>query len=112
MTEMVRNQSEIFLVMAGCGLAAGLVQSVFRSFAEIKKLKTFGQAASELCCWIVIGFMISEFFYYCDNGKITFSGIISNATTSFSLLSNVANDNPTYPVPATAIFILLLLLFA
>lgn len=76
MTEMVRNQSEIFLVMAGCGLAAGLVQSVFRSFAEIKKLKTFGQAASELCCWIVIGFMISEFFYYCDNGKITFSGII------------------------------------
>ena len=56
--------------------AVGLSASLKEHGIEIKKLKTFGQAASELCCWIVIGFMISEFFYYCDNGKVTFSGII------------------------------------
>ena len=38
----------------------------------------------------------------------TFSGTTSTATTSFRCANKVAMLNPTYPVPATAIFILLI----
>ena len=77
MTELVRHQSEIFLVMGGCGLVMGLVQDVFHRFAELRKFGKIKAFAMELCYWIVTGFMISEFFYFCDNGKISFSGIVS-----------------------------------
>ena len=77
MTELVRSQSEIFLVMGGCGLAAGLVQDVFGRFVEIRRCGRFTAGLMELICWVVTGFMVSEFFYFCDNGKISFSGIAS-----------------------------------
>ncbi|CAK1770809.1 membrane hypothetical protein [Vibrio crassostreae] len=37
----------------------------------------------------------------------TLSSIISTATTSWFCANNIAFDKPTYPVPATAIFILI-----
>ena len=77
MTDLVRNQSEIFLVMGSCGLAAGLVQDVFRKFVEIRRQGNFNAAMMELIYWIVTGFMVSEFFYFCDGGKISFLGIAS-----------------------------------
>jgi len=75
MTELVRSQSEIFLVMGGCGLAAGLMKSVICRFVEIRALGPAGAAAMEVFYWVSTGFLVSEFFYYCDNGKITFLGI-------------------------------------
>lgn len=75
MTELVRSQSEIFLVMGGCGLAAGLIQDVFGRFVEIRRCGRIISAIMEIMQWIVTGFMVSEFFYFCDDGKISFSGI-------------------------------------
>ena len=77
MTELVRSQSEIFLVMTGCGLTAGLVQDVFCRFTEIRRTGRVGAAVMELFYWVVTGFLVSEFFYFCDNGKVSFSGIAS-----------------------------------
>jgi hypothetical protein len=36
--------------------------------------------------------------------RLTLSSLMSNATTSLCRANNTAFDNPTYPVPATAIF--------
>ena len=77
MTELVKSQSEIFLVMGGCGLTAGLVHDIFYKFMEIRRTGKVASAIMELFYWIVTGFLVSEFFYFCDNGKISFSGIAS-----------------------------------
>ncbi len=75
MTELVRSQLLIFSVMGMGGLAAGLIHGVFRLFIQVKCIKGWKSWGFELISYAVIGFMVSEFFYYCDNGKITFMGI-------------------------------------
>ncbi|MBR5230001.1 MAG: spore cortex biosynthesis protein YabQ [Firmicutes bacterium] len=79
MTELIRSQLLIIMAMTGCGLAGGLVQAVFRSFVMARSLPAWAAVFMELAGWAVVGFMISEFLYFCDNGKITFVGIISFA---------------------------------
>ena len=73
MTELVRSQLNIFFVMGAGGLAAGLVLDIFRTFADRRGLGS----VMEIMAWITAGFMTSEFFYYCDNGKVSFEGIAS-----------------------------------
>ena len=77
MTELVRSQLNIFFVMTAGGIAAGLVLDVFRTFARMRRLGKVMAAVMELAAWIGAGFMLSEFFYYCDNGKVSFEGIAS-----------------------------------
>ena len=77
MTELVRSQLNIFFVMTAGGMAAGLVLYVFRTFARMRRLGKVMAAVVEISAWIGTGFMLSEFFYYCDNGKVSFEGIAS-----------------------------------
>lgn len=75
MSSLIKSELVIFLVMSACGLAAGLVSDVFKHYIEIRRLKKIGSASAQLAMYAVTGVMISEFFYYCDNGKITVTGI-------------------------------------
>lgn len=75
MSSLIRSELIIFLVMAASGLAAGLLSGLFKSFIAIRGYGRFGSAMTELALYAIIGVMISEFFYYCDNGKITATGI-------------------------------------
>ena len=77
MTELVRSQLNIFFIMIMGGLTAGLVLDVFRTFSHMRRHGKVRGALMEVAGWICVGFLISDFFYYCDNGKITFEGIAS-----------------------------------
>lgn len=75
MSDLLRSQLTIFFVMGCCGIAAGLCYELFKNFSRIKRLNRFWNVAAELSCFCVIGVLISEAFFYCDNGKITMTGI-------------------------------------
>ena len=77
MTELVRSQLNIFFVMSLGGLAAGLVLDVFRIFSQRRGCGKAVAAVLELTAYISVGFLISEFLFFCDNGKVTFEGIAS-----------------------------------
>ena len=75
MSELIRSELMIFLVMSGCGMSAGLVAEVFKKFIDMKGFRRIGNIITQLVMYAVIGVMISEFFYYCDNGKLTATGM-------------------------------------
>ena len=77
MTELIRSQLNIFFVMTLGGMAAGLVLDVFEAFSQIRCAGKLGAAAAELIAWITVGFLVSEFMFFCDNGKVSFEGIMS-----------------------------------
>ena len=77
MSELVRSQLNIFFVMVTGGLAAGLVLEVFRVFGERRGSGKLVRALLELAAFAAAGFLISEFLFYCDNGKVSFEGIAS-----------------------------------
>ena len=77
MTELIRSQLTIIAVMVSCGIAGGLIHSVFTSFEEIKKTKGAGLIFTEALYFLSMGFLYSEFTFYCENGKLSFLGLFS-----------------------------------
>jgi len=77
MTELVRSQLNIFFVMVLGGLAAGLVLETFRTFGQRRSCGKVVSALLELAGFVAAGFLVSEFLFYCDNGKVSFEGIAS-----------------------------------
>ncbi len=77
MTELIRSQLTIIAVMLSCGIAGGLIHSVFASFEEIKKMKRWGRIFTENLYFLSMGFLYSEFTFYCANGKLSFLGLVS-----------------------------------
>lgn len=75
MSGLIKSELTIFIVMTGCGMAAGLLAEIFKSCAAVRGYGQFGRTVMEIILFVLIGVMISEFFYYCDNGKITVTGI-------------------------------------
>ena len=75
MSGLIKSELTIFLVMTGCGLAAGILARLLKSFAAIREYGKLGTAVTDLIFFVAAGVMISEFLYYCDNGKITATGI-------------------------------------
>lgn len=76
MTELIKSQLLVMGVMIYCGLAAGLVNdfaSLFRRrFAKKKWINGILQAAG----YVLAGFLVAKFLYYCNWGEITFEGIV------------------------------------
>lgn len=77
MTELIRAQLTIIAVMTSCGITSGLIHSVFTSFEEIKKTKGAGLIFTEALYFLSMGFLYSEFAFYCQNGKLSFLGFFS-----------------------------------
>lgn len=75
MSGLIRSELIIFLVMTACGMTAGLMGEIFKSYITARGLRKFGSIVMQLIMYAIVGVMISEFFYYCDNGKITATGI-------------------------------------
>lgn len=75
MSGLIRSELIIFLVMAVCGITAGLIGGLFKSYITARGLRKFGSIVMQLIMYAIVGVMISEFFYFCDNGKITATGI-------------------------------------
>lgn len=79
MTELIRSQLMIIGIMLCCGLCGGLIHEVFRRFEELRKARAWQKAILEGIYFACMGFLYSEFSFYCDNGKLTFLGIFSFA---------------------------------
>lgn len=77
MTDLIQSQLKTIFVMGYCGLTAGLIIDVFRLFARrFLKGKKIGDFMVKILCCIVIAFLIGEFSFYCQNGKLSFSGAV------------------------------------
>lgn len=77
MTELIKSQLIVILTMLYCGLCAGLIADVFRAFAEVRHVHRWVKGVLGGVFFLCIGFLYSEFAFFCDNGKISFLGIFS-----------------------------------
>lgn len=77
MTELISSQLTVIAAMAACGITGGLLRSAFRSFEEIKKMQRTGRIFMESLYFLSVGFLYSEFTFYCQNGKLSFLGLFS-----------------------------------
>ncbi len=77
MTELIHAQLTVIAVMTSCGLTSGLIRSVFCAFEKIKKMKMSGLIFTESLYFLSMGFLYSEFTFYCENGKLSLLGLIS-----------------------------------
>lgn len=75
MSNLIKSQLIIAAAMCGAGLAAGLCMEFFERYIAVRRLRKFSSTAVRLLGYIFIGVMVSEFFYFCDNGKITVEGV-------------------------------------
>jgi hypothetical protein len=75
MTDLIESQLKIIGTMVYCGITTGLVVDTFRLFARrFFPKKRIAKAILVLVCSVVIAFLIGEFGFYCQNGKLTFAG--------------------------------------
>lgn len=81
MTDLIYEQVETIIVMGYCGMTSGLVADVFRLFIKrFIKQNPILRAMLKIFCCIIIAFMIGDFIFYCQNGKLTFLGLAAFAT--------------------------------
>lgn len=75
MTDLIQSQLKMVVVMAYCGLTAGLITEVFRlfisRFLEGKKILTI---LTKIVCCAAIAFLIGDFSFFCENGRISLTG--------------------------------------
>lgn len=75
MSSLIKSQLFIAAVMLCGGLAAGLCIELFEKYISVRKAGPVESIAVRLMCYVCVGVTASEFFYFCDNGKITVEGI-------------------------------------
>ena len=75
MSSLIKSQLVIAGVMCCGGLAAGICMELFERYIAVRKPGRFRESAVRILCYAFIGVLASEFFYFCDNGKITIEGI-------------------------------------
>ena len=81
MTELIQSQIGVIIVMTYCGLTAALIYDFFTVFIKrfIKNNKA-GQAAVRVFGYVVIGMLTADFAMYCQNGRVTFTGLVCFVT--------------------------------
>ena len=74
MTELIKSQLCVIIVMTYCGLAAALIYDFFTLFIKriVKKSKV-SKIIIRIFGYLVIGMLAADFLMYCQNGKVTFS---------------------------------------
>lgn len=76
MTELILEQIRTIIVMSYCGMTSGLIIDVFRLFiSRFIEGSYILKIIIKIFCCIAIAFLIGDFIFYCQNGKITFLGM-------------------------------------
>ena len=77
MTELIKSQLCVSIVMTYCGLAAALIYDFFTLFIKriVKKSKV-SKIIIRIFGYLVIGMLAADFLMYCQNGKVTFLGLV------------------------------------
>lgn len=77
MTDLIRSQAGIIVIMTYCGLTSYLVYDFFTLFINrfIKKNKA-ARVSARLFGYIIIGILAADFSMYCQNGKLSFTGLV------------------------------------
>ena len=75
MTDLIQSQLKTMVIMAYCGMTAGLIIEVFRLFISrfLDKRKITATEVKIVCC-VAIAFLIGDFSFFCENGRITLAG--------------------------------------
>lgn len=64
--------------MSICGLNIGLVIDIFKLFVrQFLKNNKYIEIIIYLIETLVISYLIQEYSFYCQNGKITFAGVVA-----------------------------------
>ena len=66
MSELIQSQLTILGVMGSAGAAAGLVYDIFEAFAALRGWQRQKRWASEIFCFLCIGFLSGEFLDAAD----------------------------------------------
>ena len=78
MTVLMNKQLTVMLYMTVCGLGTGMIIDIFkifvRRFFDKNTLATIFIGIIEA---VVIAYFIEEYMFFCQHGKISFTGIVS-----------------------------------
>jgi hypothetical protein len=78
MTVLITKQLTIIFYMCACGLCAGLVLDIFKIFVRrFFDKNTLATIITGIIEAIVIAYLIEEYLFFCQNGKVTFVSIVS-----------------------------------
>ena len=76
MTELIQKQIKIIFFMFMCGISVGLIIDIFKLFVRQLLVKNkYIRAIIGVVGSIVVAYFVGEYSFYCQNGKITFTGI-------------------------------------
>ena len=78
MTELIQRQLITIFFMSICGLNIGLVTDIFKVFVRyLLGNKKYLVVIIYILETIVMAYLIQEYSFFCQNGKITFMGIVA-----------------------------------
>lgn len=67
--------------MGYCGMTSGLIIDIFKLFIKrFVEHRCILKIMINFFCCIVIAFLIGDFIFYCQNGKLTFLGMAAFTT--------------------------------
>lgn len=78
MTELIQKQMKIMFFMFVCGISVGLVVDLFNFFVrELLGKYKYLRVIIDVVGAMIVAYLISEYAYFCQNGKITYIGIVT-----------------------------------
>ncbi|MBR6528412.1 MAG: hypothetical protein IKT62_00105 [Firmicutes bacterium] len=78
MTVLISKQLTIIFYMCACGLCAGLVLDIFKIFVRrFFDKNTIATIIIGIIAAVVIAYLIEEYSFFCQNGKLSMTGAVS-----------------------------------
>ncbi len=77
MTQLIQAQLLTITIMFCCGVCGGLIRELYTAAAASVRLKGGLRGIYEASYFLCLGFLFSEFNLFCENGRLSFTGIIS-----------------------------------
>lgn len=76
MSELIKSQLMIMIVMIYCGLASGLINEFF-TLIRLRFIKwKWLSGTVQVIGYLFIGFLFGKFLYYCNWGKLSFEAAV------------------------------------
>ena len=78
MTILIKKQLIVMISMTICGLGTGMILDIFKIFVRrFFDKNTLATIITGIIEAIVIAYLIEEYLFFCQNGKVTFVSIVS-----------------------------------
>lgn len=78
MTILIEKQLIVMLCMSICGLGAGMIIDIFKIFVRrFFDKNTLATIITGIMNAMVIAYLVEEYLFFCQNGKITFVSIVA-----------------------------------